>query len=143
MTPQNTVTQHYDGKSIQVLEGLDAVRKRPGMYIGDTGKRGLHHLVWEILDNAVDEALAGYCTRIDVIVHPDGSVSIEDNGRGMPVDMHPTKKIPSCEVILTILHAGGKKEDAQNEAMGMAGHMEGHTRPAYQTQQGATPYIEL
>jgi DNA gyrase subunit B len=107
MTPQNTVTQHYDGKSIQVLEGLDAVRKRPGMYIGDTGKRGLHHLVWEILDNAVDEALAGYCTRIDVIVHPDGSVSIEDNGRGMPVDMHPTKKIPSCEVILTILHAGG------------------------------------
>ncbi|NNF57945.1 MAG: DNA gyrase subunit B [Rhodothermaceae bacterium] len=101
--------QTYTGASIQVLEGLEPVRKRPGMYIGGTGKSGLHHLVWEVVDNAVDEATNGYATQIDVTLHKDGrTVSVSDNGRGIPVDKHPTKKIPTLEVILTTLHAGGK-----------------------------------
>ena len=102
------MTPKYDGSEIVVLKGLEAVRKRPGMYIGSVGSRGLHHLIWEILDNGIDEHLAGFCNEIEIVLLKDGGVSITDHGRGVPVDMHPTEHIPTARVVYTVLHAGGK-----------------------------------
>jgi len=108
ITQENTMAQEYSAGNIRVLQGLDAVRLRPGMYIGTTGIKGLHHILWEIVDNSMDEVANGYGDTIKVILHADGSASVEDNGRGIPVDIHPTEKVSGVEVVFTQLHAGGK-----------------------------------
>ncbi len=118
MSTANRASERYEAADITVLEGLEAVRRRPGMYIGSTGPRGLHHLLWEVVDNSVDEAMAGFCTRIDVTIREDESVQVRDNGRGIPVDRHKKTKQSALTTVLTTLHAGGKFEAGAYQVSG-------------------------